>query len=215
MCASLRSTVVRSRECLGQEATSGMLRKSNQDATCQVSGLSTLLVVFEPAHAFNQLREVRKRGVLFLEFFKWARRGSPDRLAATNRLTRQNSRLGAKDSVVLDLRVISDPDLASDHHVFANRTAAGDTGLGRQHRMLANPNVVGDLNQIIDFYTVCDRRDVERTPINRCIRADFHVVADLNASDLGKLPVTAITEDVAESVAANDRTGMDFDPVAK
>ena len=156
---------------------------------------------------------MRKPSVLFLEFIKWARRSPPNGLAPTNRFSCQDPRLRAKDGVVLDLSMVRYPDLASYDDALANRTTAGDTGLRRQYRMLADANVVGHLNQVIDFYSACDRGDVERTSINRRVRTDFHVVADLNAPDLREFPVTALTEDVAESVAAYDCAGMDFDAV--
>jgi len=89
--------------------------------------------------------------MLLLEFLKCARGSPPHDLPPTNDLPRQNSGLAAYDRAVFDVGVVTHPCLPADEHVFAQSAAAGNACLRSQDRMLANLNVVGDLDQIVDF----------------------------------------------------------------
>ena len=81
--------------------------------------------------------------------------------------------------------------------------------------MLADVDVVRDLNEIIDFYSGGDLGGFERAAIDCGVRADFHVVGNFDSADLRKFPVAAFAEDVAEAVAADDGAGMNFDAIAE
>src|SRR5208282_4892846 len=165
------------------------------------------------ANSFSQFGQAGEPGVLLFEFAKRPRRRSPDGLPATDRFPRWNPSLGAHNRTVLNLAVIRDSDLPRDHDPFADCAAAGNARLRCNDRVLANLNVVGNLHQIIDFHAVGNPRGFERAAIDRRIRADLHVVADLDAADLRKFPVAPFAADVPKPVAPDNRAGVHLDAI--
>ena len=74
--------------------------------------------------------------------------------------------------------------------------------------------VVPNLNQVVEFYALGDARVIERTTVNRSVRADLDVIANLHNANLRKLPVLPFSKGVTESVRANHRAGMNFHAMA-
>ena len=77
--------------------------------------------------------------------------------------------------------------------------------------MLPDDDVVGDLDEVVDFRPLLDPRAPEPGPVDGHIRADLDVVIDLDAAGLGDLHVPPAGEFVPEAVAPDDRAGMDDD----
>ena len=70
-------------------------------------------------------------------------------------------------------------------------------------------DIVGDLDQIIDFGPFLDPCPPETGPVNCDVRADLHVVVDLHDAGLGNLHMAPAGEFVSEPVAADDGARMD------
>ena len=75
--------------------------------------------------------------------------------------------------------------------------------------MLADGDIVRDLDEVIDLRAFADNGRPERAAVNRDIRAQFHVIADDHIADLWHLAMDAVIEHVAEAIRANDRAGVD------
>ena len=65
--------------------------------------------------------------------------------------------------------------------------------------------VVPHVHQIVQFHAFRDAGVVERTAIDRGVRSDFHVIANLHDPHLGKLPVLPLTKRVTETLRSNHR----------
>ncbi|MEI9961017.1 MAG: hypothetical protein WDM76_07740 [Limisphaerales bacterium] len=59
---------------------------------------------------------------------------------------------------------------------------------------------MSDLDKIINFRALADDGRTERTAINGHVRANFHVVADNNISNLRNFPVNCAVLNIAKAV---------------
>jgi hypothetical protein len=104
--------------------------------------------------------------------------------------------------------------MTDDHRCAANHAtrpdggAASDSGAARNCRVFADPDVVCDLHEVIDFDAVADARILYCAAVNGRIGADFYIVAYQNPTHLSDLspPVTGRLE--AEPVSTDDGTRM-------
>jgi hypothetical protein len=80
--------------------------------------------------------------------------------------------------------------------------------------VVANADVVADLNLIVELDAVTDQRVVERTTVDRRIGADLDVVTDQHATDLRDLDPALAFLGEAETVATDHRAGVDDRPLA-
>jgi len=81
--------------------------------------------------------------------------------------------------------------------------------------MLADYNVVRDLNEIVDLHATSDDRFTEGRPIHCGIGADFNVILDDDDPRLWNLdPLLARTR-ITEAVAADYNTGVERDPITQ
>ena len=120
-------------------------------------------------------------------------------------LSRRNSGLSTENRFVFDFTVIRYAHLPGDYAPIADRATAGNACLCGDDGVFADLHVMRDLDKIVDFHSVSNPRDFERTPVDRRIRADLYILADLKAPDLRELPVSAFAENVAETVAPKYR----------
>ena len=74
--------------------------------------------------------------------------------------------------------------------------------------MGADPDVVRDLDLIVELDAVFDDGIVERAAVDRGVGADFDVIADQHPSDLGNFFPYAILPRDAETVGADHDAGM-------
>ncbi len=89
--------------------------------------------------------------------------------------------------VIGNIEVPDEADHAGDHAAFADNGAAGNTGTGRYHRVLADAHVMRHLNLIIKLDAVPDHGVLNRAPVDACAGADFDVIADPHATELRHL----------------------------
>jgi len=81
--------------------------------------------------------------------------------------------------------------------------------------MLADYNVVRDLNEIIDLHATSDDRFTEGRPIHCGIGADFNVILDDDDPRLGNLDPLLARASITEAVAADYDTGVERDPITQ
>ena len=70
--------------------------------------------------------------------------------------------------------------------------------------MLADFHVVRDVDEVVNFRALADDGRAERAAINRHARADFHVFADDDISNLRNFAMDAAVLNVAITVRADD-----------
>jgi hypothetical protein len=123
--------------------------------------------------------------------------------------------LWAYGGAVADRYVIDHANLPGQCYRPADARAPGDSCLRRYDRVLANGNIVGDLNQIVDFRSAADNRASQGCPVDRSIGADLDVVFDLDDSDLGDLDAFVAFPRVTEAVTADHHTGMQDNAISQ
>src|SRR5581483_1640145 len=110
--------------------------------------------------------------------------------------------------------VIDHAGLSGEYHVVAYARAAGDARLRSDDRTLADNDVACDLHEIIDLRASSNNRLAERRAIDRAVGADFHVIANLDNTDLRDLDADLTRAGESKAVGADDYTCVKNDPVA-
>ena len=113
--------------------------------------------------------------------------------------------------------MIGDAYLPSDHNVVLHYGAAGKSRLGSYHDILADLNIVSDMNQIINFRTAPDASHIQRTPINCRVGPNLDIVSDFQLSSLGEffiMPGFFIAH-ITEAITTEHCTGMNNHAIAQ
>src|SRR5690606_24809817 len=112
------------------------------------------------------------------------------------------------EHVVADFDVPDHADAAGDHAMTADLGAAGNAHAARHGGVVADLHVVRDHDLVVEFDAVTDQGIGQRSAIYSGIRADFHIVADGHAADLGDLLPDTLLVGEAEAFAANHRARL-------
>src|SRR5262249_6969329 len=120
----------------------------------------------------------------------------------------------ADRGVVADANVPDDSRLARHRDVMADADRAGQADLRDQHAMFANLRAMTDRDQVAEFRSIPDFRAAERGAVDRAVRPDFHIVAQLNAPNLRNLHPAALIRGIAEAIFADHTTSVDRAAVA-
>src|SRR5882724_6863881 len=123
--------------------------------------------------------------------------------------------LGPEHGPVADGQMVRETDLAGGDDAATQSARARDADLGHDDRVLADLDVVTDLDEVVDLGPAADDRPAQHGAIDRRVGADVHVVLDHHGADLRNLPVAAVVEDIAESIAADDGAGLHDHAAAK
>src|SRR6516164_1010080 len=113
-----------------------------------------------------------------------------------------------------DFDMTNNANLAAQGHEIAKLGATGNTGLCDDDAMSSNHHVVPNLYEIINLRALTDDRIAQGPAVDRRICADFNVILDDDAPDLGHFLVSSPPHGEAESVLADRGAGMDGHPVA-
>ena len=140
-------------------------------------------------------------------------RGAEDHLFGANAFA--DSALGGDDGLVPDFDVADDADLASEGDIVAEFGASGDACLGDDEAVFSNDDIVGDLDEVIDFGTGLDPSAAEAGTVDGDVGTDFNIVVDLDDAGLGNFHVATGGEFEAEAIAAEDGAAMDDDSGAE
>src|SRR5437660_5071903 len=101
-----------------------------------------------------------------------------------------------------------DADLPGHHHSFSHPSTAGNSGLRCDDGMFSDHNVVRNLDEVVDLDSFLDPSPAEARAINGCVGADFHVVVDLNDSDLRNFLVSSLDEFEPETIRTDNRAAV-------
>ena len=114
-----------------------------------------------------------------------------------------------------ELGAIADGDVTgedagtADDAVVAEGDGAGDNGRAGDDGVIADVDVVPDLDVVVEFDTVADDGIAHCAPVNGGAGANFDVVTDAHAAQLGDGQPASVFKVVAEAAFADDGVGED------
>ena len=125
--------------------------------------------------------------------------------------------MSAEDGPVFDADMIGDADLPADDYVVFNDRAAGKAGLRGDDDVLADLDVVTNMDQVVDLCPSANASFVKSAAVNGRVCANVDVVFDYQPADLRELLVAAglLVANVAEAFAAEHGTGLDSNSIAQ
>ena len=121
--------------------------------------------------------------------------------------------LGCQPRPIAYGKMAGDSDLARHDHFVSNAAAATDAYLRGNETTLADPDVVGDLNEVVDLGSGPDDGIVDAPAIDTGIGANLHIILDDATSDVRKPPVASLPGVEAEPDPTEDGAGLDQYPV--
>lgn len=102
------------------------------------------------------------------------------------------------------------PGAAGNHTALSDHGAAGHAHATGHSRVVSDPDVMGNLNQIVELDPVTYDGITQGPTINGRIRSHVNVISDHHPSQLRYLePAAILFPDIAEPFAANDRSRGD------
>src|SRR3989449_6339909 len=107
-----------------------------------------------------------------------------------------------------DLEVSADHRRAADFAIAADGRAARDADAAGDRRMRSDVATVADLDQVIEFDIILDRRIADCAAIDGGVGADFDVGADDYAAELRDLEPAPVLFRHPETVRADDRSAV-------
>lgn len=96
----------------------------------------------------------------------------------------------------------------------SSRTVEPAIPTGNDHAVASDPNVVGNLDEVVDLRAIPDDRVAAAAAIDRAVGADLDIVADDDIAELRHLQMTVRACDESKAVLSNLRARMDDDPIA-
>src|ERR1017187_9686270 len=169
-----------------------------QNTKCQMA--SAKCQVLTALFAFP--RETRERCQLLQVFGERTRRSAPeDDTPPADYLIRQHAAARSENDARLDRCVVSDANLSSHDRTVSDLDTARNAGLGCDHDIGSDGNVMPDVYQIVELGSRADHGFVQRTAVNGAVGADLDVLANDKFADLGKFVITAVLFIAHESEA--------------
>jgi hypothetical protein len=155
----------------------------------------------KPRH-LSQLRQV---------LLEWPGGCTPDRFPGANNLRGKHTAAGAEDSSAFNAGFIANTDLAADNGVMAYQDATGEAGLSGNDDVILDAAIVGDVDHVVELDAVSDRGEAEGGAIDARIGAQFDVIAQGEAADLGEFFPTARDGSEAKAIGAQYDSRMQND----
>ena len=113
-----------------------------------------------------------------------------------------------------DREMTGQSGLATDADEIAKLGRARNAHLGNDQTMPSNSDIMGDLDEVIDFRALANDRVARRATIDRRIGADLHVILDNDATDLRHFQMAAPPRSEAETVLPDRGAGMNDHAIA-
>ena len=107
-----------------------------------------------------------------------------------------------------------DARLTAEGGEIADGARSRDAGLGDQHRMATDDDVVADLHQIVDLRPLADHGVAVRAAVNRYAGADLDIILNDDAADLRHFEMPPRPKGESEAILSDMRAGMNNHPVA-
>ena len=101
-----------------------------------------------------------------------------------------------------------DSRLPCPYDMLTDLCAASDSYLGNNHAVFSDHHIVGDMNQIVCFYSPLDPGSSEGCPVDGVAGPDFDILVNLHDSDLGDFMIAAAIGNESISIAADYSAGM-------
>src|SRR5262249_23557030 len=111
-----------------------------------------------------------------------------------------DTRLRSDDHSVADPRIVLDSCLACHDHMITSLAASSDTDLSAEQVVTTDLVVVTDHPQVVDLGPLADPGGLERTAVDRAVRTDLHVGADLEPAGMGDLDMPPFSLAIAETI---------------
>ena len=93
-------------------------------------------------------------------------------------------------------------------------SASCNPHLRHNNGVLPYDHVVGDLNQVVRFHPSLDPCLAEGGPVDAVVGSYLHFVVDLDDADLRDFDILRTVSYIAESIAPDDRAGMNGDIIS-
>ena len=119
-----------------------------------------------------------------------------------------NARLWPDDGAVADFEMIHHAYLAGQRYILADARAPGDPHLGGDDAIFTDHDVMRDLHEIIELGAAADHRASKSCPVHRGVGAYLDVILNFNPARLGNFHPLTAAAGVAETIAANNRPGV-------
>jgi hypothetical protein len=103
------------------------------------------------------------------------------------------------------VKVSTDARLTTHTHTVTDGTAPGDPTLGGHENTLPDPDVVRDVNEIIQLRPTADPGFAQRTTVNGAVRANLDVVFDNDGTEVWGPPGNVIHNRETEPDTADNR----------
>jgi hypothetical protein len=121
--------------------------------------------------------------------------------------------LASDPHVVADGQMSGYADLPGHDNVVADPCAPGNAYLGDDDALLADRDVVADLDQIVDLGPTSQPALAERRPVDGRVGPHFDILLDHNPADLWKLLISTGGRCESKPITADDSPRMDDGPV--
>src|ERR1039457_5612551 len=174
-------------------------------------GTELFHLLLQFAQAVDHVRQLLHRDYLPLGLF--VRRGRiTDQCPSLGNIAHHTG-LRANHGLIAECQMSRNPRLRSNHAVISKARAAGKTRLAHDQTVPANDDVVRDVHKIINFGALADDSGTKRAAVNGRVGADLHVIVDDHIAALQPFAGAALVEHVTVAVRADDRAGVDADPM--
>ncbi len=107
------------------------------------------------------------------------------------------------------------PDTARQRAVAPDACTAGNTDTSGNGGVFADKHIMRDLHLIIDFDTGFNNGVAQRPTVDATVGTDFDIIPDTHTANLWHFFPTVIAPGLAETVTANDSTGVQHYPVTQ
>src|SRR5450432_1773898 len=78
-----------------------------------------------------------------------------------------------------------DPHLSAEHTILPHLSRSCHHAMRRKIGVLSDLYIVGDMDQVVEFYSFAQDRRTKRSPVNGAIGADLHIIFYQHIPDLG------------------------------
>lgn len=124
----------------------------------------------------------------------------------------RNATFGRDTCTVRNANMAVDAHLSSNHTMRTNFRGARYSGLGGNHRMRSDSDIVCYLNEVVEFDTVPQYGRAQCGPVDGGARTDLTSFTDDDVAHLRNLLVALFGGGESESICSNDGTGLENAP---
>jgi len=106
------------------------------------------------------------------------------------------------------------PDLSGQNTVILDNGTAGYPALRNKDTIFSNPDIVGNLHQVVNLGSLPNHCLIKPSPINGHVGPNFNILFDHNRANLRNLLIDSIDLVESETVSPYHSTAMNDDPVS-